>query len=53
MYASIVSRLVSDTIYNSLDATPNLSPLIFICSSDSSPDTYNTFPYFFAILFAV
>lgn len=23
---------------------PNLSALSFICSADSSPDTYNTFP---------
>src|SRR3712207_9059907 len=32
---------------------PILSPLIFICSPDSSPDTYNTLPTLDAILLAV
>ena len=53
MYASIVSKLVSETINKSLAVTPNLSPRILICSSDSSPDTYKTFPYLDAILLAV
>ena len=29
---------------------PNLSALIFICSADSSPDTYNTLPSPFTLL---
>lgn len=39
-------------MYISFDITLSLSALIFICSSDSSPDTYKILPYLVAILLA-
>lgn len=44
MVSSITSISVSPKNKISSLSIPSLSALIFICSADSSPETYKTFP---------
>ena len=50
IFSSIFSIFVSDKNNKLSFFTPNLSALSFICSPDSSPEIYRTFPSVFILL---